>query len=627
MRIARNCLYLNVLLFSLLPVASLRAGTDKNIVISERKERYEFTKGDAKNPVWVKQYFSTTYRCNEFRGTIPYSTFYDDYSRVDDVKAYVSGNRVKGLRPQHGYYSIEGFFYSDARVCGFMLDLEKKGRESRVDLEKTVLDPRYFTSVYFNEDYFLHRKEITLVVPRWMQLEIREMNFNTAGISKSKVFDEKANADIYTYTILDQPAAKKELSAPGPSYLYPHLLVCSHFAETPAGRITYFGNVKDLYNWYHSLVKEIGNDPGPVKTAALQIAGEKNSEIDKVRAVYAWVQENIRYIAFEDGIAGFRPAPAQDVLQKKYGDCKGMANLLKEMLVSLGLDARLCWIGTRHIAYDYSMPTLSVDNHMICAVNLQGRQYYLDATETYIGLDEYAERIQGRQVLIENGGEYILSRVPERTYEQNRQQERRSLRIEGNDLTGTARHRLTGECTEYLLTQVHSIKKEKLEEAMLQYLTADNRLYGISGIQTNGLQDRGPELTIQYKVQHKEAVNSFGDEMYIDLDFRKEMDGAGIDTLTRVHDLWLHFKRQVLQETTLSIPAGYKVKSLPAPLLVDQPKYAFKAAYEVKGNEVVYRKEIIIKNTRLLKSEFGQWNEDIRRLKQTCQEQLTLTNK
>ncbi|WP_343700829.1 transglutaminase domain-containing protein [Chitinophaga sp.] len=627
MRIARNCLYLSVLLLSLLPAAPLRAGTDKNIVIRERKERYEFTKGDAKNPVWVKQYFSTTYRCNEFRSTIPYSTFYDDYSRVDDVKAYVNGDRVKGLRPQHGYYAVEGFFYSDARVCGFMLDLEKKGSESRVELEKTMLDPRYFTTVYFNEDFFLHRKEITLVVPRWMQLEIKEMNFGAAGISKSKVFDEKANADVYTYTVVDQPAAKKEALAPGPSYLYPHLLICSHYAETPGGRVTYFGSVKDLYGWYHSLVKETGNDAAAVKEAAQQIAAGKNSDLEKVAAVYAWVQENIRYIAFEDGIAGFRPAPAQDVLQKKYGDCKGMANLLKEMLVSLGLDARLCWIGTRHIAYDYSMPTLSVDNHMICAVNLQGKQYFLDATETYIGLDEYAERIQGRQVLVENGEQYTLTRVPERTYEQNRQQEQRRLRIEGSTLTGTTLHNITGECTEYLLTQAHAIKKEKLEEALQQYLTAEDRLYAISGIQTKGLHQRGPELTIQYNIEHKEAVNSFGDEMYIDLDFRKEMDDAAIDTLTRVHDLWLHFKRQVLQETSLAIPAGYKVKTLPEPLIVNQPKYAFSAAYEIKGNEVIYRKEIIIKNTRLLKSEFGQWNADIRRLKQAYQEQLTLTKK
>ncbi|MEI9945443.1 MAG: hypothetical protein WDN26_14655 [Chitinophagaceae bacterium] len=41
-----------------------------------------------------------------------------------------------------------------------------------------------------------------------------------------------------------------------------------------------------------------------------------------------------------------------------------------------------------------------------------GKKYFLDATETNIGFDEYAERIQGRQVLIENGDSYMLERVP-----------------------------------------------------------------------------------------------------------------------------------------------------------------------------------------------------------------------
>ncbi len=627
MQIFRKCLFFSILLLRILSAHAVPSADDKNIVIKERKERYEFTRGDAKNPVWVNQLFSTTYRCNEFRGTIPYTEFYDDYSRIGEVKAYVNGDRIKGLRPQHAYHSIEGFFYSDARVCGFMLELEKKGTESRVELEKTVIDPRYFTAVYFHEDFFVEQKEITLVVPRWMHLDIREMNFEGAGIRKSKAFDEKNNADIYTYTLSGQQAAKKEPMAPGPSYVYPHLLVCSHFAETETGRVNYFSNLQDLYGWYRSLVKDIGNDPDAVKTTALQVAKEAGSDPGKVKAVYAWVQENIRYIAFEDGIAGFRPAKAQDVLQKKYGDCKGMANLLKEMLVALGFDARLCWIGTRHIAYDYSMPTLSVDNHMICAVNLQGKQYFLDATETYIGFDQYAERIQGRQVLIENGEGYSLGRVPLRTYEQNRQEEKRALRIEGNHLTGTTAHRYTGECTEFLLTQVHGTKKEHLTEALQQYLTNDNRLYGVSNVVTSDLHNWSADLTIQYNLLHKDAVNSFGDELYVDLDFRKEMDDADIDTATRVHDRWLSFKRQLLQETSLTIPAGFRVKTLPEPLSVDHPKYAFKAGYEVKGNQVIYRKEITIKDTRLLKSEFGRWDSDIRKLKQAYLEQLTLTKK
>ncbi|MEI9945444.1 MAG: transglutaminase-like domain-containing protein [Chitinophagaceae bacterium] len=91
---------------------------------------------------------------------------------------------------------------------------------------------------------------------------------------------------------------------------------------------------------------------------------------------FNWVQHNIRYIAFEDGIAGFKPAKANDVLNKKYGDCKGMANLTRGLLQALGFDARLCWIGTNYIAYDYSTPSMAVDNHMICALIYNGKKIF-----------------------------------------------------------------------------------------------------------------------------------------------------------------------------------------------------------------------------------------------------------
>ena len=218
-----------------------------------------------------------------------------------------------------------------------------------------------------------------------------------------------------------------ENSSPGITYTSPHIMLITQQAQVDETTVTYFKNTDDQYKWYASLVKQIGNDDAVIKTKALEIVQGKTTDMDKIKAIYFWVQQNIRYLAFENGIAGFRPEKAQEVLRKKYGDCKGMANLTKCLLTSQGFDARLCWIGTNHIAYDYSIPSLSVDNHMICAVKYKNKLYFLDATETNIGFEEYAERIQGRQVLIENGDKYMLEHVPQTAYTQNTETETRVL--------------------------------------------------------------------------------------------------------------------------------------------------------------------------------------------------------
>src|SRR5204863_1728200 len=218
--------------------------------------------------------------------------------------------------------------------------------------------------------------------------------------------------DVIMYNIKNLPALKDEPASPGGSFIYPHLLVMCKEADLNGSKFIFFNTLADQYKWYRQLVHDINDDKSTLEQKAKELTEGLSGDKEKIKVVFNWVQHNIRYIAFEDGIAGFRPAKASAVLTKEYGDCKGMANLTSGLLQSLGYDARLCWIGTNHIAYDYSTPSMAVDNHMICALFFQGKKYFLDATETNIGFDEYAERIQGRQVLIENGDSYILERVP-----------------------------------------------------------------------------------------------------------------------------------------------------------------------------------------------------------------------
>src|SRR4029077_16419837 len=139
---------------------------------------------------------------------------------------------------------------------------------------------------------------------------------------------------------------------------------------------------------------------------------------------------------FEDGIMGFKPDAAQNVLKNKYGDCKGKANLLKEMLKLAGFDARLTWIGTSDLPYDYSLPSLAVDNHMICTVILNGKKYLLDGTENFIAINDYAQRIQGKQVLIEDGKNFIIDRVPDFSAERNKVKKVTTITYDNDALKG-----------------------------------------------------------------------------------------------------------------------------------------------------------------------------------------------
>ncbi len=134
--------------------------------------------------------------------------------------------------------------------------------------------------------------------------------------------------------------------------------------------------MEGLCEWYHSFVKDINQE----KDTSLQsivsslTKGVKSSE-ERIRRIYYWVQNNINYVAFEDGMNGFVPREAKDICNRRYGDCKDMSSILVKMLRLAGIDAHYTWIGTRSLPYKYTdLPSPNIDNHMICVADADGKR-------------------------------------------------------------------------------------------------------------------------------------------------------------------------------------------------------------------------------------------------------------
>ena len=133
-----------------------------------------------------------------------------------------------------------------------------------------------------------------------------------------------------------------------------------------------------------------------LKKLLQEINKDSKTEEDHISNTYRWIQEHIRYVAFEAGLSGHRPDTPKEVLRKRYGDCKGMALLLKTLLKAQGFDARLTDIGTDEIPYKMSdVPTLASANHVICTLFYKGKTHYIDATCNHIPYTYTPQHIQG----------------------------------------------------------------------------------------------------------------------------------------------------------------------------------------------------------------------------------------
>jgi len=343
---------------------------DEKLMAVESTIRYQFYNPKKSTQIEVAVEEQENYLSLNSNATYIKRVYYDNYETIVDYSIRTEKNKAIAHNKVCGHMEDEGIFYSDAKVCAYEINFNNIGQLHKYKGEKNVLDSRYLTKVFLQTPLFNQKRVIEFYIPKHIDIELKELHFDDYDIEKKEV--EKDGHTFVTYQINDLKAFPKEEDMPSFLHFVPHILVLTKGQTIDGKKETILSNTQDLYSWYQDLKSGLANQSLKIKPIVEELlpASENLSEQEKIERLYYWVQDNIKYIAFEDGIAAFQPEDAHTVLYNRYGDCKGMSNLLKEMLSLAGFDARLTWVGTRRIPYDYSTPSLAVDNHMVCSVML-----------------------------------------------------------------------------------------------------------------------------------------------------------------------------------------------------------------------------------------------------------------
>jgi tetratricopeptide (TPR) repeat protein len=161
-----------------------------------------------------------------------------------------------------------------------------------------------------------------------------------------------------------------------------------------------------------------------------------------VSAVYGFVVSQTRYVGLEFGIHGYKPYRVEDVLRRRFGDCKDKASLMHALLASIGIDARIVLLRTRRLGRIPEAPaSLAVFDHAI--VWVPDLDLWLDGTAAYSGSRELPREDRGASVLVVNGdAPPRFATIPEARPEENRTETRFEVSIDPDgraSVKGTSR--------------------------------------------------------------------------------------------------------------------------------------------------------------------------------------------
>jgi len=418
----------------------------------------------------------------------------------------------------------------------------------------------------------------------------------------------------YLWEVKDLPRLDAEPGMPGPG------------EGTRYVHVSTYGSWDEVARFYEGLVRE-QLKPGPeVRATADRIAAEvrakdgnagrpdKELRAEMVRAVYDFVVTNTRYVGLEFGIHGYKPYQVDQILSRRFGDCKDKASLMHALLESLGIDSRLVLLRMRRLGAIPEKPaSLAVFNHAILYV--PELDLWLDGTATGFGSRELPSEDRGATVLVLNpGGPPTFGNIPESRPEDNRIETdyRLVLGADGSaTVAGTSRISGVQAPDQRRAFQAESERRGALERSLS---------HTFPGMRVDSIEVSDPaqiegDVSLKFRLSVPRLARAENGGLALPpFGQRVPWTERFAPLSTREQDLVLGqpFESRFVMRYVL--PPGLAPADLPAAVSQDTPFGSFRIAVNAQGGDLVAESVVRITATRVRASDYPAFRDLMSRI-------------
>ena len=341
---------------------------------------------------------------------------------IKTLKAHIydaNGKLVKSLRKSDiSDVSMNDQFYSDNRANQATLkyDVYPYTIEVAYELndEGSIFYPTWNPARRTNVSV----QNSKLIISTPSELEFRFKEFN---LSDKRTLEELEGRKVFTWEISNYLPEKNEPFAPYWNNKKPYLITSPNefvFGGYEGDASTW----ESIGKWQLSLNDGLDIISDELSNEIQRITADKSNEVDKIKAVYEYIQENTRYVSIQLGIGGWQPFSASYVESNGYGDCKALSNFTYSLLKSIGIKSYYTLIraGENAIPLVTDFPSRQF-NHVILAVPQEADTIWLECTNQTNPFGYLGSFTGDRHALMvtENGG--VLVKTPSLSSKENAQ--------------------------------------------------------------------------------------------------------------------------------------------------------------------------------------------------------------
>ncbi len=498
------------------------------------------------------------------------------------------------------------------------VDLPPLSHGDIVELEYLVEDlRRSFFGDYFGEEVlfggFLPREE-TIYSVRFPSR--RTLYQHSHGIELAKSTESEGRTTWQWRSLASNPV-EPEPSGPPVEELVPRVEVSS------------YGSWDEFATWYHHLIRRQFEVSPEIEAKVAELTKGVTDEREKVRLVYEFVANEIRYIAWEFGVHGFQPYNAATIFTRRFGDCKDKATLICTMLSEVGIEAWPVLIqGTMQRPHeDISLPLVSHFNHCIAYVPEIDGGLFLDGTAENHGVRELPSMDRGAEVVVirEDGADRHT--IPWNEPDDLALAEEQRIEI-GTDGAATIHQRdlLTGDYAVMIRSQFEvATKRGELLERILgpRYPGLE-----VKSVEMSDLDDLTQPVTIELELRVPRFVELGSREIELppirDLLGSLEGIAARASRAARTQDLLLGNPRGGTLRVEITLPKGTRIRSRPEPLRLSDDSVRFESKVLVEGNKLTIERSYRLLTPRVSPEVYRSFKEIVDRVERGLDEKIVL---
>ncbi len=359
-----------------------------------------------------------------------------------------------------------------------------------------------------------------------------------------------------------------------------------------------------IVNWYSDLAREKTRSSYEIRTAVKELFRDRPQagEEEKIRVIYDYITEKIRYSNVSFRQTAYIPQSARNVMVHKLGDCKDVATLCIAMLKEVGITAHHVLVNTRDQGYKrFSLPSVDF-NHCIVGVETSTGLRYFDLTAYNFPAGSLPMMDQNAFALtIKKGTTQPFSL--DRTHSMARTIVRRQEIVlgSGNDVTITKSAVRTGSPAGQYRSAYRNLGRKDQEKDLVQSLTGEYTNVKLLRLEFEQLD--GPSVVVQstYAFTAQNYVTrAAGLTILKNVWSDQFMPQDGLSYNERSFDFEFYPGADTVRETlAIKVEKGMKPVDLKPQTVIDSPfgRYTVRTSFAngtiTAVREMVYRKESI----------------------------------